>query len=644
MIMGLKEKLLLKINPKIIIEKSAYFDKDWYKEKYQIEEDPAAHYLNEGWQKEYNPSERFSSKDYLINNPDISGINPLVHYEVFGRFEGRRPFIPRSGNVSDYDLEDVELNYEKYCRTINEKKIISFDVFDTLVNRPFYKADDLFKYLEIKYEADDFYKVRKEAEKKARKELKKEVNLDEIYQFIDEKYKFLYDKEIEYEIKHCHINPLIRPIYEEAKESGKRVIAVSDMYLDETVIGKILDKSLYQMDKIYVSCNLNKTKGSGELFRYVIEKEGVNPDEIVHFGDNYISDYSEAVSNGLSAYQTPKIVDHVLSKKDNKFVLSFMNMHKSLSSSAYIAQFAEHQNEESFFTKLGYNLGGPLASGYLYFICERAKEKNIDKLLFVSRDGYILKYLYEKYFYEKYLIPCAYAYLSRAAIFAGTKENGLCNDKTKFLSIAKLFNIDSENLEDWSKERSYYLRKHLEMISENSKNIATVDMFSGNYTSQKGAEYYLKNRIGTGFYAGNFAECEINHDSFCKRLLGMRDNLPVKMSEFLISSFESPVVGVDLDGKPVYENETSELKIKRYEEIKKGIVEYFDDYSMYFDIGKEYLLTVEEWLDLCDCYLRECPDKDLESLTEIIDSENPVSRNDDKNIRQLIELYREKGY
>ena len=124
----------------------------------------------------------------------------------------------------------------------------------------------------------------------------------------------------------------------------------------------------------------------------------------------------------------------------------------------------------------------------------------------------------------------------------------------------------------------------------------------------------------------------------------MRDNLPVKMSEFLISSFESPVVGVDLDGKPVYENETSELKIKRYEEIKKGIVEYFDDYSMYFDIGKEYLLTVEEWLDLCDCYLRECPDKDLESLTEIIDSENPVSRNDDKNIRQLIELYREKGY
>ncbi|MBQ3294913.1 MAG: hypothetical protein IJH00_00295 [Erysipelotrichaceae bacterium] len=662
--MSTVDKLLFKINPKAVIERSAYFDKEWYKKKYNIGSDPAKHYLNEGWKLDYNPSERFSSKDYLINNPDIKDVNPLLHYEVFGKYEGRRAFVPATEIMNSYNAEKIDIPYEEYYKKIEEKQVVSFDVFDTLVIRPFVNANEVFDYLEKTYNKSGFAKQRKEAEIEARKQLQKEVNIDEIYQFISDEYKTLKEKEIECEIRFCHLNPQIRPLYDKAKELHKRVIAVSDMYLDSKVIKKILDGSDYVMDEVYVSCDLNKTKGSGELFKEVSEKENIKPEGMVHFGDNYISDFSEARTCGIDAYQTPKIVDSFLSDKKNSSYLSFMNRRYSLAASAYISQMAEHENKKNndlFFTELGYSLGGPLAMGYLNYLCEKAKEKQIDKLLFVSRDGYALKELYEKYFYDTYRIENEYVYLSRACIYSGSIENRLTEDLKKILSIAKIsipeieiFETEEENrkeydkykskIDEWSLKQSNNLKKHLEKISGDCLRIATVDMFSGNYTSQKGAKYYLKDRIVTGFYAGNFADNEITHDTYSERLLGMRDNLPVKMSEFLITSYESPICGIDENGIPVYEYAQDENKRVRYEQIMKGIEKYFDDHLRFFDFDERFILSLDEWLDLSDSYLKECADEDIELLGTIIDSENPVADKTDKSISELIRSYREKGY
>lgn len=655
------DKLLFRINPVMIIKRSSFFDEKWYRETYNVSSNAASHYLNEGWKKDYNPSLKFSSKDYLINNPDIKDVNPLLHYEVFGKYEGRRPFVPRISGQNNYDLNDVDLPLEKYFERIKEKKIISFDVFDTLVIRPFVKAEEVFDYLEKEYQTEGFADRRKEAEKKARVLLNKEVNIDEIYDFIPEEYKHLKEKEIEFEIRGCHLNPLIRLIYDKAKEENKRVIATSDMYLGKDIVEKILSGNSYVMDEIYVSCDYNKTKGSGELFDLVSEKENANKEKFIHFGDNYISDYSEAINRGIEAYQTPKIVDHVLNRKENSFLLSFMKENASLSSSVYLAQAAEYlsQNEETeYFEKLAYLFGGPLALGYLNFVCEKAKSENIDKLLFVSRDGYLLKELYEKYLNDKYQIDAEYAYLSRSCIYAGNEENHLCKNLKQFLNIMKLsiLEIDTDNdpqaeydkykeqIKEYSLSQSNNLKNHLETIAGESNNIATVDMFSGNYTSQKGAEYYLTDRIKCGFYAGNFADNELKHYSFSDRLLGMRDNLPVKVSEFLITSNENSLVGIDDEGKPLYEESDDSLRKERYEKILKGCEAYINDYLRFFRIDSEYLLNLEEWIKLTDHYLRECDEKDLEKLSKIIDSENPTRQKDDKSIKTLIDQYREKGY
>ena len=124
----------------------------------------------------------------------------------------------------------------------------------------------------------------------------------------------------------------------------------------------------------------------------------------------------------------------------------------------------------------------------------------------------------------------------------------------------------------------------------------------------------------------------------------MKDNLPIKISEFLITSDENALVGVDDEGNPIYEEKDNSLRRERYEEILRGCKQYIDDYRRFFSFKSDYLLSLEEWLELCDYYLKECDDNDLMELSKVIDSENPTREKDDKSISTLIGHYREKGY
>ncbi|MDZ7839287.1 MAG: glycosyltransferase family 4 protein [Gammaproteobacteria bacterium] len=75
-------------------------DRDWYLTQYpevaRSGQTPEHHYLNEGAKKGYDPSPRFSTRYYLAANPDVAAaedMNPLVHWELHGRKEGRRGII-----------------------------------------------------------------------------------------------------------------------------------------------------------------------------------------------------------------------------------------------------------------------------------------------------------------------------------------------------------------------------------------------------------------------------------------------------------------------------------------------------------------------------------------------------------------------
>jgi len=81
-----------------VIRESVLFDDKWYVAFYCLKLkdrlEAAYHYDNYGWKLNYAPSPFFSSKKYLDVYYDVknANMNPLVHYELHGKKEGRKIF------------------------------------------------------------------------------------------------------------------------------------------------------------------------------------------------------------------------------------------------------------------------------------------------------------------------------------------------------------------------------------------------------------------------------------------------------------------------------------------------------------------------------------------------------------------------
>lgn len=74
-----------------------FFDADYYRrmnaDVQGSDEQLIAHFMNTGWKEGRDPSAEFSTSFYLEEYADIASarINPLLHYAVFGKTEGRKP-------------------------------------------------------------------------------------------------------------------------------------------------------------------------------------------------------------------------------------------------------------------------------------------------------------------------------------------------------------------------------------------------------------------------------------------------------------------------------------------------------------------------------------------------------------------------
>ena len=96
------------------IQNSIYFDDKWYREKYYVPDKTwaAGHYFSEGWKCGFDPSEYFSTHEYLNKNQDVlkAGMNPLFHYECYGKHENDR-YTLLQGNVDHVLGNDEHYNH-----------------------------------------------------------------------------------------------------------------------------------------------------------------------------------------------------------------------------------------------------------------------------------------------------------------------------------------------------------------------------------------------------------------------------------------------------------------------------------------------------------------------------------------------------
>ena len=107
-----------------MLSKSEYFDGSYYGQQVQrlqanLAKDLFGHYLQVGWRFGLDPHTEFSTNGYLAENPDVwkAGVNPLVHYEEWGKAEQRNPVsvveyehLPRSKKIIRR-VELIDLSY-----------------------------------------------------------------------------------------------------------------------------------------------------------------------------------------------------------------------------------------------------------------------------------------------------------------------------------------------------------------------------------------------------------------------------------------------------------------------------------------------------------------------------------------------------
>lgn len=289
-----------------------------------------------------------------------------------------------------------------FVRSLSGYDVISFDVFDTLIFRKTEKPVDVFFYMEAVYHFPRFGTLRIKAEEEARRQSASgEVGLDEIYSVLSrwiavDREEWI-QRELAAEEKLCYANPYMKAVYQEALAKGKRVIAVSDMYLSAEHIGRLLEKAGYRLpEKIFVSCEEQASKGEGKLFDIV--KQYTGSARLVHIGDNMFSDYAQARKKGFASWYYPNvnqrygecILPYGMSRLTGAFTKGIINPFLRNGLKRYSPYF-----------EYGMINGGLLACGYCEYLNDVAQKLKIDKLLFLARDGFIIKKVYDAYYGQR---------------------------------------------------------------------------------------------------------------------------------------------------------------------------------------------------------------------------------------------------
>ena len=319
-----------------------------------------------------------------------------------------------------YDLVDEQV------------KIVSFDVFDTVLTRIIGEPTGLFLILSQKLSelslglpddfVSNFYSYRIAAERAVRRH-SREVRLHEIYRELSIKHSvepLVADvvAGIEIELEAISLAPVPEMVQFIAwcRDHGKKIVFSSDMYLSCSDIRGILQlHGLVETgDALYVSSEYRVTKADGGLFKQLVEHEKCLPAEVLHIGDNLHSDVYMPRNMGFRTYH---FSDALLTPKEKILLGDGDLAGQYLSGAARIARLQLVGDEDSRYDalyQLGVSTAGPVFTAYLSWLARLVDETGVRRLYFVSRDGQILHEM-AKILFRNEQLELRYLYGSRQA-------------------------------------------------------------------------------------------------------------------------------------------------------------------------------------------------------------------------------------
>lgn len=364
---------------------------------------------------------------YCINtfNPKVKRIEDANNFRKSPLFS----FIAHKYNVETSKKKEAHATVKKdnYSRlySIAIRKVftvISFDIFDTLITRATLLPKDVFVLTSewASKEYPDFTKydhvtLREKSEKMARiAKNGEDPTYDEIYIIyrinsglsVNEVNKIM-DLEIQVELTLVQANSKILDLLIRLKESGKRIILISDMYHSQKTIIKILKKAginLDYFDKIYISSELGVSKKSGKIYQYINSDLQVNSDSCLHIGDKSQGDIKNAERSGWTAFKIKSNVDYFAESHKTSLINCFAGQDYASFDNYPIAQryslglvanrlaksvSNDGQLEISTLYDFGYSILGPFTSSLCLWAINKMRKENSKTIFWLARDGHL---------------------------------------------------------------------------------------------------------------------------------------------------------------------------------------------------------------------------------------------------------------
>lgn len=577
------------------------------------------------------------------------------HYRVLKK---TTPFLKQNTNIdiSDdkyYEIKEERRSIDQLVQTFKDYDIVSFDIFDTAVFRKVEKPRDVFAIMALEMQHEDFVSIRKQGENKARQEKEhhyftREVTLEEIYNVLERDFgidKRWMQREIELELNLSEANPFIYQAYKSALSLGKTVFFISDMYLDQVVLEKILNKNGYnEFERIFVSNANGKCKGDGTLQEIVLDS---NPGKrIIHIGDNMIADVIHSRKACMDALYNPSQIPlYRESGMDN------------LQGSFYRALINNTMNnglwEHSLYYSHGFRTGGILTTLFCQWLNAKVHRDRIDKILFCARDCDIIYKAYNKYFRE---CDNDYIQISRFAIMSVTSERYLydligrtvirsCREDGKSKTLETIlcdsgFSFLVEYLEDSDIDKySFGSAVDIRKIEKFLYNHAEM-IWKYNEESRDAAVRYFKQVIGT---ARNILIVDVGWSGTCLSAWKyfVEKNLDIKdlyiTGALLCTSQNKPVTSAMESGfiesfvySPFHNRELTDFMMPQ------------DDVSKVPDIQDKLHMPVEYMFTSCEPSLVKYGFDDKGNITFIRNRLIPVNTDEIRDMQQGILDFSEK--
>lgn len=317
-------------------------------------------------------------------------------------------------------------------------KIVAFDIFDTLLMRPFLDPDYVKHLLQAEYAQvaiPDFLENRRLSESRAREDNGRDVDIYAIYRHFLMSNQHVTeavapDREIALETFSVRPRSDVQALLRYAVQSGKKVVLASDMFLPRAVIEGMLERcGITGWHALYLSCDVGVRKDSGKLYDHILAVEHIAPHEMVMVGDNERSDFQIPADMGIGTIHILKPVAmmraiprlaNIIPDNDTMSVGDQFLFGAIANENFGPITYSNFSPDTMFGTSaraIGYSLLGPIMVAFSEWLLDRARDHGIERLYFLAREGKFLKRAFEGWQAGSGIhVDCDYLLISRRAV------------------------------------------------------------------------------------------------------------------------------------------------------------------------------------------------------------------------------------